>query len=185
MQRKIALRTWSLAVAAAAVLGTASSALAAARWGCWKYANYAIYFYNGASGSYYTAFQEEAKTDSDGKAWSPWTDVNLQQVSAHGSTDHINCFSGFYGTTGWAGLALIVSNNGCTIRDGHAYANRTYTDPYSMTWKKHVACHELGHLLGLDHTSSSSSCVNPSGSATIWNIHHGSSSDRALINSIY
>jgi hypothetical protein len=165
-------------IALVAVAGTAGGAWAAVKWGCYKYANYSIKFYNGASGDYYTAFQQEAKLDST--AISPWTDVYLSQVSSHGATDHINCYSGFYGTTGWAGLASLVKLNGCIILDGHAQINRTYADAYSMTWKKHIACHELGHLLGLAHTSSTSSCLGPN-----WNSHTLDSSEKALVNSLY
>ena len=60
-----------------------------------------------------------------------------------------------YGNNGWLGLASIyVDNNGHIVK-GTAKMN----DSYASYWnehpneKNHVACQEIGHVLGLTHTS--------------------------------
>lgn len=182
MTRKRALVTLTSLFTVVLVLGTTATAIASHRWGCWKYADYYIYWYNGASGDYYNIYNEEARTDSN--AWSPYTDITLASVSAAGSTDHANAYNGYYGNTGWLGLASIISYSGCTVKNGRAQLNQTYLDngSYSRTNKKHVACQEVGHLFGLGHNQgSSTTCMND----TILSAPYPNSHDQSLINSIY
>lgn len=170
----------ALAFMLAALVG-ATAASASHRWGCWKYANYYIRWYNGASGSYYNYYQQEAKTDSN--SWDSYTDLSLPQVSSAGTSDHVNAYAGFYGGTGWLGLASIQRASGCTVLQGNAYLNRSYLDSgYSSTNIKHVACQEVGHLFGLQHnTSANNTCMND----TILTAPYPNSHDRDLINSLY
>lgn len=178
--RKRWIAVWALALTLGTLVG-ASAAFAAHRWSCWKYANYYIRWYNGAGGDYYWIYQEEVKTDWN--SWEPYTDLTLPQVGSSGSSDHVNGFAGFYGGTGWLGLASIVRNSGCTILQGNSYLNRSYLDNgYSRTAKKHVACQEVGHLFGLEHNrGSSTTCMND----TILSAPQPNSHDRSLINSLY
>ncbi len=98
MTLRKAMLIWTLVVIATVTLGLPMGAWAAHRWGCWKYANYNINWYNGGTGDYFNIYNEEAKTDSN--AWSPYTDIFLNPVSASGTTDHANAYNGFYGSTG-------------------------------------------------------------------------------------
>lgn len=170
---------WTVVLLLATLVG-AGSAYASHRWGCWKYANGAINWYNGATGDYWNIYNEEARTDSN--SWHNYTDVNLTSTGS-GTTDHINAFNGFYGANGWLGIAEIRGYSGCTIRNGRVRLNMSYLEGgYSRTNKKHVACQEVGHLLGLHHnTGSSTTCMNDQIlSAPFPNTH-----DRDLVNSIY
>ena len=182
MKLRHAILIWVAVFGIAIFLGQPFGAWASHRWGCWKYADATINWYNGATGDYFNIYNEEARTDSN--AWSPFTDINLQSVSASGSTDHANAFNGFYGSTGWLGIAELRSVSGCIVRNGRARLNQSYLDngSYSRTNKKHVACQEVGHLFGLNHNrGSSTTCMND----TILTAPQPNTHDRDLINSIY
>lgn len=182
MKLRHAILIWVAAFGIAIFLGQPLGAWASHRWGCWKYADATINWYNGATGDYFNIYNEEARTDSN--AWSPFTDINLQVVSASGSTDHANAFNGFYGATGWLGIAELRSVSGCIVFNGRARLNQSYLDngSYSRTNKKHVACQEVGHLFGLNHNrGSSTTCMND----TILTAPQPNTHDRDLINSIY
>lgn len=160
----------------------AGAAMGTHRWGCWKYADAFVYWYNGGTGDYWNIYNEEAITDSN--SWENSTDIDFIPVSSPGSTDHINAFNGAYGQNGWLGLASIVSYSGCTIRNGRVQLNQTYLDngSYTRTNKKHVACQEIGHLLGLNHNrSSTTTCMND----TILTAPFPNAHDQSLVNSIY
>lgn len=186
MDVKRALPIWGAVLLVAAGVGLTSSVFASHLWCCsgstaWKYADYYIYWYNGGTGDYYNIYNEEAKTDSN--AWSPYTDIYLAPSSS-GSTDHINAYNGYYGGTGWLGIAEIRGYSGCTIRNGRARLNQSYLDngSYSRTNKKHVACQEVAHLFGLGHNrGSTTTCMND----TILYAPYPNTHDRDLINSRY
>lgn len=181
MQRSRKLVTIWVVVFVLAGMASATASFASHRWGCWKYANYYIRWYNGGTGDYYNIYQEEAKSDSN--SWDKYTDLTLAQVSSSGTTDHVNAYNGYYGINGWLGIAEILGSSGCTVKNGRARLNMSYLESgYSRTNKKHVACQEIGHLFGLHHnTSSSSTCMNDS----ILTAPQPNSHDQALINSIY
>lgn len=171
---------WTLVLMASAAVGT-TAAYASHRWSCWQYANYYVRWYNGATGDYWNIFEEETKSDSN--SWHKYTDMYLPAVSSSGTTDHINAYSGYYGANGWLGIAEIRRYSGCTIQEGRARLNLSYLQSgYSRTAKKHVACQEVGHLLGLEHNrGSNSTCMND----TILTAPYPNSHDRSLVNSIY
>lgn len=159
---------------------TATTIIASNRWGCWKYADYAINWYNGATGDYWNIYNEEARTDSN--SWHNYTDISLTSVGAAGSTDHINAYAGSYGSTGWLGIAEVQRYSGCTIQQGRSRLNNSYLASYSRTAKKHVACQEVGHLFGLHHNQgSSTTCMNDA----ILTAPQPNSHDQSMIASIY
>ena len=177
-----AVGLWLAVLAVAIVVGVPAGGWASHRWGCWKYANASINFFQGATGDYGAIFNEEAITDSN--SWHNFTEINLTRVSAAGTTDHVNTFAGLYGQTGWLGIAELRSVSGCTVFEGRARLNRTYLDQarYTRTNKKHVACQEVGHLFGLNHNrTSSTTCMND----TILTAPQPNAHDQSLIASIY
>ena len=180
MSKRRAVAVWGILLVLAIAVG-AGTAFASHRWGCWKYANFAINWYNGGTGDYFNIYNEEARTDGD--SWHNFTDLSLTAVGSAGSTDHVNAYNGFYGANGWLGIAEIRGASGCTVLNGRARLNQSYLDGgYSRTNKKHVACQEVGHLFGLNHNrGSSTTCMND----TILTAPQPNSHDRDLINSIY
>lgn len=176
MSRKKAMAVW---VAVLCLTLGAGLAAATNRNGCWKYADFAINWYNGGTDDYYNIFQEEAKTDAD--AWDPATDVSFTQVVAAGSTDHLSAYSGFYGATGWLTLTEISSYSGCTVKSSRFRFNRTYMDTsYTRAQKEALACNSIGKLLGLSNDSVNTGCMN-----TSVVVPNPSAHDITLINSIY
>lgn len=171
---------WSVVLLLATLVG-ATSAYASHRWGCWKYANYYIRWYNGGTGDYWYIYNEEAKSDSN--SWDKYTDVTLANVSSAGSSDHINAYNGYYGSNGWLGIAEVRRYSGCTIYEGRVRLNMSYLENgYSRTNKKHVACQEVGHLLGLHHnTGSNTTCMNDQ----ILSAPYPNAHDRDMVNSLY
>ncbi len=182
MKWRRAIAIWAAIVGGATLLGIPMGAWASHRWGCWKYANFQINWYNGGTGDYFNIYNEEARTNSN--SWHNYTDLSLTPVSSAGTTDHINAYNGRYGSNGWLGIAEIRRYSGCTVFEGRARLNQTYLDngSYSRTNKKHVACQEVGHLFGLNHNrGSSTTCMND----TILTAPQPNAHDRDLVNSIY
>lgn len=179
MSRQNAFRIWTALIVVTIVLG-AGAVSASHRSGCWKYADALINWYNGGTGDYRNIYEEEAKTDAD--SWHNYTDVNFNSVASAGTTDHINAYNGFYGSTGWLSIAQISSYSGCTVRSGQIRMNQTYLDngSYTRTNKESIACHEIGHLLGLGHSPNATSCMSHNLSAAQPDAH-----DRDVVNSIY
>src|SRR5262249_46284204 len=102
----------------------AAGVLANHRWGCYKFPDPDIFFFNACSGEYHDIVQEEAFTDPD--SWNT-TIINLTQVPGPGTSDQINTFNDYYGENGWLGLAIIYPD-GCIIRYGVVLLNQTYLD---------------------------------------------------------
>jgi hypothetical protein len=82
--------TVMLLTAIALFLSVDSAFAVGDRWGCRKFPDHNIYFYNGGTGDDYDVTQEVTFTDSG--AWNPATSINLIQVGgfSYGNTDQGN-----------------------------------------------------------------------------------------------
>jgi hypothetical protein len=58
-----------------------------------------------------------------------------------------------YGQNGWLGLASIGLDSQGHIDQGTAKMNDSYSSYWTPEEKNHVMCQEVGHVLGLGHTS--------------------------------
>jgi len=67
-----------------------------------------------------------------------------------------------YGFNGWLGIASINITGGVHITRGSSKMNDSYFNGggYSATNRQHVMCQELGHTIGLGHTSEDGSDQN-------------------------
>jgi hypothetical protein len=60
----------------------------------------------------------------------------------------------FFGANGKAGLTNYTCNGAAGAMDtAHAWANRTYSDGYSVFTQQAIITHELGHYVGLGHSN--------------------------------
>ncbi len=83
----------------------------------------------------------------------------------------IHAESGYYGSTGWRGLATLNGTDGDHITHAKTQLNNSYIASDPDTDKLHVACQEIGHDLGLDHRVSSDSCMVSGGSGAYPDSH--------------
>lgn len=66
-----------------------------------------------------------------------------------------------YGTNGWLGLASINLDSSGHINQGSSKMNDSYSSSFaSQNERWHVMCQELGHTIGLGHTSEDGSTQN-------------------------
>ena len=121
-----------------ALLGATSAH--AHNWSCWKQPNRTV-----------PAYITAALSSQANAAVSEWDSKTILTIPKVGSHTEISVFDGYYGNTGWAGLASIESYSGCTILHGHARVNRSYS--YSSNGYRGIFCQEVGHLFGLDHSN--------------------------------
>src|SRR6266542_4440232 len=128
----------------------------------------AIAWYNGGTGEYADIYQGEAI--SDGDSWNNYTVLDLTQVGSSGSNDQVNSYDGYYGFTGWLGIADPFPQNSCVYGPAqvvywNTQLNRSYLDSgsYSLTNKQHVACQELGHAFSLAHQYTPDTCMRDTG----------------------
>lgn len=185
---KRSMRSMALVLALSTWLG-AGAASANHYWYCflnipYHYANSVIPFLNAATGIYTGIVAGEAETDAN--SWERATDVEFLAWNSFLAQlfGGMRVYSGSYGSTSWLGIAEIRSVNGCQIRDGRVRLNRSWLDSgsYTNTNRRHVACQEIGHLLGLDHDrASTTSCMND----TVLTQPQPSSHDIASVNVWY
>jgi hypothetical protein len=141
-------------VAVGFVLTTASLVLANNQWSCWHWEKNTISV-NTAVGGYWGSIISSEFND-----WESGTCVNFT-----GGNEIIGD-AGFYGGTGWLGIAQITNYNSsqCAILAAQALMNQSYLDGggYGETADRHVTCQEIGHALGLDHRKGkkNKTCMN-------------------------
>lgn len=121
-----------------AIVGTLPAV--AHQWGCWRQPNTTVVTRNTAS----LSSQAAAAINE----WNAETCLSVPTVSYH---TEVSVYDGYYGGTGWAGLASIQNASGCNILHCHALVNRSYS--YSSNGYRGIFCQEVGHCFGLDHSN--------------------------------
>ncbi|WP_092865753.1 matrixin family metalloprotease [Quadrisphaera sp. DSM 44207] len=147
----------AVTLSAAAVVAPAAEAYSFT--GCrWASAN--VLYNNQAPGVSATAFANGVSQ------WSSRTDVNL---SSNVSSATFFLIRNNNGANGYDGYANWECSNGTTLRST-ASINGYYTDGYSATRRQAVATHEIGHGLGLNHSSSNAIMYSSPGSLSFYTL---------------
>ena len=134
--------------------------------------NYLIWAYNPklytgmVSGDYKTAATNAMSAWNIAATNAP---IPIRIVSTSNSNEAydngIIAYSGAYGLTGWVGLThwrdYDYFNGNWYLISAYYEFNKSYADGYTLNEKKNIASHEMGHILGLDHSGSSSSVMYP------------------------
>ncbi|MEV6108891.1 reprolysin-like metallopeptidase [Streptomyces sp. NPDC051940] len=139
-------------------------------WGCpmkrWSYSGHShpqIYFLDHSGDGWPLSDAVPVWNETEGiDSWYRWYTGGCPGSSYH----CVNVYSGNYGGTGWVGQTSRTLNADGTYITG---ASIKFNDYYSGTYtrNRNTACHEAGHVLGLDHNTSTSSCLYySSGTAT-------------------
>lgn len=102
------------------------------------------------------------------------------------SLGKVNICNYTYGNNGWLGLASINLDSSGHINQGSVKVNDSYKSSFDAAEKNHVMCQEMGHTIGLGHTSEDGStqntCMDYSNSSTSqWPNSH----DNAELRIIY
>lgn len=94
-------------------------------------------------------------------AWTAGSDTQNTRKRCSMVSGQVRSCNAAYGFNGWLGLASI-NITGVHITQGSAKMNDSYFSGggYSETNRRHVMCQELGHTLGLGHTSEDGSDQN-------------------------
>lgn len=76
------------------------------------------------------------------------TDMYTYNDSDHNFAD-VASYDSHYSDEEWYGLASCVTANGDECSHWHIQYNLKYIDTFDEAW--HLACHEIGHSVGLKH----------------------------------
>lgn len=146
--------TYWLAALTAVSFSVATTGLVWAnnQWGNWHWDHTTVGTQTSGGGSWGSILSSEVGD------WDRGTCMKL------GGGGEISVGVGFYGSTGWLGIARILDyQSGGVILECEALMNRSYLDGsgYNETADRHVTCQEIGHCLGLDHRHGrSQTCMN-------------------------
>ncbi|UUY02312.1 hypothetical protein LRS13_16550 [Svornostia abyssi] len=80
-------------------------------------------------------------------------------------TSRLSMFDGYFGATGWAGLA---TPNSCPSGSTFLQFNMSYMASRSWDQRRGVACHEIGHAIGLAHAGGSCMAAPPEAMNASW-----------------
>lgn len=171
-------RIAAIALGAAAVL-TASIATASHSWNNYHWARTGSSFTLQIIDSNTSNWDDElARAVSD---WSKSTKLDMRVTSYNDaastrqscpmSAGKVRSCNYTYGNNGWLGLASINLDSRGHISQGTSKMNDSYSTSFaSQNQRWHVMCQELGHTIGLGHTSedgsSQNTCMDYSTSST-------------------
>jgi predicted Zn-dependent protease len=153
----------SAVLAASVSWATPTLAVAYSHLPC-RWPSSSVKFYANTSGAHLTAFTSGAS------AWTGATAATLTRVTSYSSAQFYGV-AAYDGNTGYDGQTTWTCNLLLQFSTVNVVLNRTYMDSYGATEKKVIAMHELGHAMGLDHSTASGYPVMASSAGNSYN--HG------------
>ena len=91
------------------------------------------------------------------------TDLTVVMCTQNGSVScgikEVNIADSDWGDSGWYGQWDCISWESPTVCDTGWVDLNTYYGPYTDNVMRSLVCHEVGHAMGLAHTSDSTSCL--------------------------
>lgn len=161
-------RIAAIAFGAAAVL-TASIATASHSWNNYHWARNTSSFSLQVIDSNTSNWDDELNRAL--QEWSQSTKLDMRVTSANDSAStrqscpmsagRVRSCNYTYGSNGWLGLASINLDSRGHISQGTSKMNDSYSSSFaSQNQRWHVMCQELGHTIGLGHTSENGSSQN-------------------------
>lgn len=173
--------------AAAAVAGCAprvgtASALCGAKWTYGPFNDPQVYYLDHSGDSWPVT---DARVD-----WyqAPGIDAYYRYYTAGcpGNGRHcVNVYSGAYGQTNYYAITTYRTSGGYFVDGSVVIKLNDSTTPRGYTQHRSVACHEMGHALGLDHNTGTTSCIKTYlYQAPAWP-QHPTSNDFSVLKALY
>jgi len=164
------LRRFGLSLATAtAVLAVSLSASASHTWNNYHWARTTTSFTLQVIDSNTSNWDDELALAL--QQWSQSTKLDMRVTSMDDSSQtrkrcravagKVRSCNAAYGNNGWLGLASINLDSNGHISQGTSKMNDSYASSFaSQDERRHVMCQELGHTIGLGHTSEDGSTQN-------------------------
>lgn len=87
--------------------------------------------------------------------------LHFDTAASHDAS-YLHCLNGDFGATGWYGRSLNPGFPTVCVHCGHAHLdmNSYYNVALPLpSNKQQIACHEIGHPVGLAHSSDATDCM--------------------------
>jgi predicted Zn-dependent protease len=149
----------SLAILAGAVTSSASAHLLYDYNGNW------LHVLHGRDYNFYNGADQQAWWDAGRAAQLDWhskMNGSLRFYSSSHDASLLHFLDYDYGQTGWIGRSILGNGNPLVQHGGHSHLDMNTYYNFQASFpsaKQNVACHEIGHPVGLAHSSDATDCM--------------------------
>jgi hypothetical protein len=162
-------------------VGTAN-ALCGAKWAYGPFNDPQVYFLDHSGNSWPVT---DARVD-----WyqAPGIDAYYRYYTAGcpgGGRHCVNVYDASYGQTGWYAQTTWQTSGGYFVDGTVQIQLNDSTTPNTYAARRSVACHEMGHALGLDHNTGTTSCIKTYLFQAPAFPQHPTANDFSVLNALY